>query len=194
MEPVRSTRPLRQQRAAGKQTASVNSCTFTDTVGSNGDILLGDGRTGQESNEVSLTVMNTDATVQAQKPGYYNNGTVADATKGAKQPVMSGETLNTSVEKMLPTALTAYVTVNGGTEQYATLDEAIAAAGPENGVITYTVTGVVSTDAAGWIQVAKAGLTNLTEVKFVGVGTGAGITINGVLRFLLTRTTTSMSL
>lgn len=169
---------------SGKQTASVNSCTFTDTVGSNGDILLGDGRTGQESNEVSLTVMNTDATVQAQKPGYYNNGTVADATKGAKQPVMSGETLNTSVEKMLPTALTAYVTVNGGTEQYATLDEAIAAAGPENGVITYTVTGVVSTDAAGWIQVAKAGLTNLTEVKFVGVGTGAGITINGDLAIL----------
>lgn len=30
---------------SGKQTASVNSCTFTDTVGSNGDILLGDGRT-----------------------------------------------------------------------------------------------------------------------------------------------------
>lgn len=172
---------------SGTQTASVNSCTFTETVGSNGDILIGDGRTGEKSNDVSLTVTNTTATVKAQKPGYYNNGTVADATKGKEKPVTSGETLNTSVEEMLPTALTAYVTVNGGTEQYATLDEAITAAEPENGVITYTVTGVVSTDAAGWIQVAKAGLTNLTEVKFVGVGTGAGITINGDLAILADR-------
>lgn len=171
---------------SGTQSATVDTCTFAGTVGSNGDILIGDGRTGKESNDVTLTVTNTKATVQAQKPGYYN-GAATDKNNGAEMKVESGETLNTSVEKMLPTALTAYVTVNGGTEQYATLDEAIAAAGPENGVITYTVTGVVSTDAAGWIQVAKAGLTNLTEVKFVGVGTGAGITINGDLAILADR-------
>ena len=169
---------------SGTQSATVDTCTFAGTVGSNGDILIGDGRTGQESNNVSLTVTNTTATVQAQKPGYYD-GTATDETKGAKQPVTSGETLNTSVEEMLPTALTAYVTVNNGTDKYETLDAAIAAAEPVGGVITYTVTGVVSTDATGWIQVAKAGLTaDLTEVKFVGVGTGAGITINGGLAIL----------
>ena len=167
---------------SGTQTASVNSCTFEGTAGSNGDILIGDGRTGQESNDVSLTVTNTNATVMAQKPGYYD-GTAPDTSKGAKQPVTSDKTLNTSVEKMLPTALTAYVTVNG-TDKYETLDAAIAAAEPVDGVITYTVTGVVSTDATGWIQVAKAGLTDLTEVKFVGAGTGAGITINGGLAIL----------
>ena len=162
---------------SGTQSATVDTCTFAGTVGSNGDILIGDGRTGQESNNVSLTVTNTTATVKAQKPGYYNNGTVADATKGKEKPVTSGETLNTSVEEMLPTALTAYVTVNGGTEQYATLDEAIAAAEPENGVITYTVTGKVNANGESWIQVAKAGLTGLTEVKFVGADANAEICI-----------------
>jgi len=161
---------------SGTQSATVDTCTFAGTVGSNGDILIGDGRTGQESNDVTLTVTNTTATVQAQKPGYYD-GTATDETKGAKQPVTSGETLNTSVEKMLPTALTAYVTVNGGTEQYATLDEAIAAAEPENGVITYTVTGKVNANGESWIQVAKAGLTGLTEVKFVGADANAEICI-----------------
>ena len=161
---------------SGTQTASVDSCTFAGTAGSNGDILLGDGRTGQESNDVTLTVTNTKATVQAQKPGYYN-GAATDKNNGAEMKVESGETLNTSVEKMLPTALTAYVTVNGGTEQYATLDEAIAAAEPENGVITYTVTGKVNANGESWIQVAKAGLTGLTEVKFVGADENAEICI-----------------
>lgn len=161
---------------SGTQSATVDTCTFAGTVGSNGDILIGDGRTGQESNDVTLTVTNTTATVQAQKPGYYN-GTATDETKGAEKPVTSGETLNTSVEEMLPTALTAYVTVNGGTEQYATLDEAIAAAEPENGVIIYTVTGKVNANGESWIQVAKAGLTGLTEVKFVGADANAEICI-----------------
>ena len=161
---------------SGTQSATVDTCTFAGTVGSNGDILIGDGRTGQESNDVSLTVMNTDATVKAQKPGYYD-GTATDTSKGAETTVESSKTLNTSVEEMLPTALTAYVTVNGGTEQYATLDEAIAAAEPENGVITYTVTGKVNANGESWIQVAKAGLTGLTEVKFVGADANAEICI-----------------
>lgn len=161
---------------SGTQSATVDTCTFAGTVGSNGDILIGDGRTGQESNDVTLTVTNTTATVQAQKPGYYD-GTATDTSKGAETTVESSETLNTSVEEMLPTALTAYVTVNGGTEQYATLDEAIAAAEPENGVITYTVTGKVNANGESWIQVAKAGLTGLTEVKFVGADANAEICI-----------------
>ena len=161
---------------SGTQSATVDTCTFAGTVGSNGDILIGDGRTGQESNNVSLTVTGTTATVQAQKPGYYD-GTATDTSKGAETTVESSETLNTSVEEMLPTALTAYVTVNDGTEQYATLDEAIAAAEPENGVITYTVTGKVNANGESWIQVAKAGLTGLTEVKFVGADANAEICI-----------------
>ena len=89
---------------SGTMKTGVQRTTFTDTVGSNGDILLGDGRTGQQSNNVSLYVSNTDAKIQAQKPGYYN-GTGTDATKKAATEVKSNETLDTSVETLLPAEL-----------------------------------------------------------------------------------------
>ena len=68
---------------------------------------------------------------------------------------------------------TSFVTVNG--VGYATLEAAIAAAEPVNGVITYTINGKVDVTATGWIQVAKAGLTGLTAVKFVGATDDAAI-------------------
>ena len=55
---------------SGTMTTTVATCTFTGTVGSNGDILLGDGREGQKSNDVALTVESTEATVQAQPVSY----------------------------------------------------------------------------------------------------------------------------
>ena len=79
---------------------------------------------------------------------------------------------------------TSFVTVNGGTTQYATLEEAIAAAEPVNGVITYTINGKVEVIAAGWVQVAKAGLTGLTKVAFVGATDNAKICITGELAIL----------
>ena len=87
---------------SGKQSATVDTCTFTDTVGANGDILIGDGRTGQESNDVNLTVTNTAATVMAQKPGYYtNDGTTDNALKGEKA-LTAGETLtNASINSLI---------------------------------------------------------------------------------------------
>ena len=70
---------------------------------------------------------------------------------------------------------TGHITVNGN--EYGTYDAAVAAAVPENGIITYTVSGkvaVTSTDA--WIEVLRAGLENVTAVKFVG-GDGAELSI-----------------
>lgn len=81
---------------SGKQSATVDTCTFTDTVGPNGDILIGDGRTGQESNDVNLTITDTEAKIQAQKPGYYkDDGTTDNALKGEKA-LTAGETLTVS--------------------------------------------------------------------------------------------------
>ena len=88
---------------SGTQTASVNSCTFTETVGSNGDILIGDGRTGEKSNDVSLTVTGTTATVKAQKPGYYD-GAATDTSKGAEKNVTSSETVSTSIADLVKDA------------------------------------------------------------------------------------------
>ena len=71
---------------------------------------------------------------------------------------------------------TGHITVNG--IEYGTYDAAVAAAVPENGIITYTVSGkvaVTSTDA--WIEVLSTGLENVTAVKFVGGGDGAELSI-----------------
>ena len=94
--------PLRLVNSgAGTQSAEVTGCAFADTVGANGDILLGDGRTGQASNDVELKVVNTAANIQAQKPGYYGGETV-DATKKATATSPAEGTLETSVAKLLP--------------------------------------------------------------------------------------------
>lgn len=94
--------PLRLVNSGtGTQSAEVTGCAFAGTVGANGDILLGDGRTGQASNDVELKVVNTAANIQAQKPGYYGGETV-DATKMATATSPADGTLETSVAKLLP--------------------------------------------------------------------------------------------
>ena len=94
--------PLRLVNSgAGTQSAEVTGCAFAGTVGANGDILLGDGRTDQASNDVELKVVNTAANIQAQKPGYYKDGTV-DETKMATVVSPAEGTLETSVAKLLP--------------------------------------------------------------------------------------------
>ena len=97
---------------SGKQSATVDTCTFTDTVGANGDILIGDGRMGQESNDVNLTVTNTAATVMAQKPGYYN-GTETDKNKLGTVTSPASGTLTTSVKTL----------ISGGESSDAIVDE-----------------------------------------------------------------------
>lgn len=111
--------PLRLVNSGtGTQSAEVTGCAFAGTVGANGDILLGDGRTGQASNDVELKVFNTAANIQAQKPGYYGGETV-DATKKATAVSPADGTLETSVAKLLP--------VNDGSEAHPYSREQFAA-------------------------------------------------------------------
>ena len=94
--------PLRLVNSGtGTQSAEVTGCAFAGTVGANGDILLGDGRTGQASNDVELKVVDTAANIQAQKPGYYNGESV-DETKKATATSLASGTLETSVAKLMP--------------------------------------------------------------------------------------------
>lgn len=93
--------PLRLVNSGtGTLSAEVKGCAFAGTVGANGDILLGDGRTGQASNDVALKVTDTAANIQAQKPGYYGGETV-DATKKATAASPAKGTLETSVAQLL---------------------------------------------------------------------------------------------
>lgn len=98
---------------SGTLTATVDKCTFTKTVGANGDILLGDGRNGEASNDVALTVTNTAATVVAQRPGYYN-GETTDTTKAASKGVTASETFKTSIDEMVVINVTGYVEDESG--------------------------------------------------------------------------------
>lgn len=120
---------------SGTMNTTVGTCTFTDTVGGNGDILLGDGREGEKSNNVELTVENTAANVQAQQPGYYAKDGTTDESKQGTKNVAAGDKLTTSVTQLMPgSELTNYVTVSGikgfdGTK-FATFADAYAAIKP----------------------------------------------------------------
>ena len=72
---------------------------------------------------------------------------------------------------------TNYVTVNGGETKYVTLEDAVAAAEPADGVITYGIYGKVDVTATGWVKVLKDGLTNVTKIAFVGKTENAEICI-----------------
>lgn len=72
-----------------------------------------------------------------------------------------------------------------GDTGYESLADAIANATPDaNGVITYEISGKATVDSTGWIQVARAGLTGLTKVEFVGKTSDAEICITGGLAIL----------
>ena len=119
---------------SGTMTTTVATCTFTGTVGSNGDILLGDGREGQKSNDVALTVESTEATVQAWQPGYYGSNGTTDASKQGTKNVAAGDKLTTSVTQLMPSETTTYVAEVKGVK-YDSLQAAIDAAA-KNATVT----------------------------------------------------------
>ena len=113
---------------SGTMTTSVDTCTFTGTVGGNGDILLGDGRVGEKSNDVKLTVENTAANVRAQQPGYYAKDGTTDTSKLGTKDVTASDTLTTSVTQLMPSSETTYVAEVKGVK-YKSLQAAIDKAG-----------------------------------------------------------------
>ena len=112
----------------GTLSATINACSFTETAGANGDILIGDGRTDQKSNEVTLTVANTKANVQAQKPGYYGtDGQVADASLKGEVATTTEKGLDgASINSIVTPTSAAVAEVND--KSYVSLQEAIDAA------------------------------------------------------------------
>ena len=84
---------------------------------------------------------------------------------------------------LLPTAALADEATGAGTikvrgTSYSSFSDAVNEAAPdESGVITYEISGKVDVTDTGWVQVAKAGLTTLSKVKFVGKTEDAEICI-----------------
>ena len=91
---------------------------------------------------------------------------------------------------LLPTAALAEGATGAGPikvggKTYISFSDAVNAAAPdENGVITYEISGKVDVTDTGWVQVAKAGLADLSKVAFVGINDDAEICITGGLAIL----------
>lgn len=151
---------------SGTMTTTVATCTFTGTVGSNGDILLGDGREGQKSNDVALTVESTEATVQAQQPGYYAKDGTTDASKQGTKNVAAGDKLTTSVTQLMPSETPTYVAEVKGVK-YETLQAAIDAAA-QNATVTLLA------DTRENVTISTRGLTLDLNGRTLSGGTVAG--------------------
>ena len=155
--------PIRlvQSEAAGSMTAAVDNATFTNTAGGNGDILLGDGRASEKSDntKITATVTNTNAKVQAQEPGYYteNGGIVADKMIEAKvkssekltvKPVAEGDGKVTLEKETVPSS-------NNNHYYYysPSTDTTTTKGSPKTfdaGVGVYAVTAVLSLSGMAW--------------------------------------------
>lgn len=109
---------------SGTSTATVDNCTFTGTVGANGDILLGDGRNGEASFNVSVTVVDTAANVQIHQPGYYGADGSTTVANCEKTTVAKSNTPTT----FFTVAVAEVTFTDGTTKKYSDIAEAIAAA------------------------------------------------------------------
>ena len=89
--------------AAGEFSESMNvlisDCSFfyNDEESKNGDVLIGDGRSGKVSRDVTVRISNTSAEVQYQSPGYYgdedDNYSIVDKSMMASRTVAEDEIL-----------------------------------------------------------------------------------------------------
>lgn len=193
----------------GAQNVAFNGCTF-NCVGK-AVLVYNEGAVAKTDLTVENTEFNASAPVAGKAAIEIDTSlmaggatiTVDDKTTatGFAAGSKSGSTLwndkkqtadtnkNTTVtvagEKVFEPKATVVKPVSVNGTSYETLAEAIGAATPDaNGVITYEISGKVNVTATGWIQVAKAGLTDLTAVKFVGKTDDAEICINGGLAIL----------
>ena len=136
----------------GSSVVNVNNCTFTydeGAVKANGDILLGEGRNGENSNDaVTLNIVNTAADVQMQKPGYYTADGKTEASK------LQTATVEKSAEPTTLSVVEAFSVAKVGDDYYDNLEQAVRAA---NGK-TVTLLKDVTIDT--WTQVWDA--KNLT--------------------------------
>ncbi len=104
-----------------ESSVKVENCTFTYTgsnVPSNGDILIGDGRSGKDySHPVSLEVVGTEADIQWQGIGYYTSATKDDLSKSSDKNLFSTASVDEDevliVEDGLPTTAKHTVTLSG---------------------------------------------------------------------------------
>ncbi len=126
--------------------------------------------------EGGATITVDDKTTAAGFDNGSNSGSTLWNDKKQTADTNKNTTVTVAGEKVFEPKATVVKPVSVNGTSYETLEDAIDAATPDaNGVITYEISGKVDVTATGWVQVAKAGLTGLTAVKFVGATDDAAI-------------------
>ncbi len=139
--------------ATGTLNVALKNNTFVGTVGTNGDILLGDYRVGKDSNPFTATIV-TDKAVMVKSsvaPAYsYNGGTVevkkADV-KASQEDVANAITAGNGTIELAP----------NGT---FTLDNGIANEGAKSRNITFVGDGTATVDVITNATTAEGGELN----------------------------------
>ena len=139
--------------ATGTLKVTLKNNTFVGTIGTNGDILLGDYRVGKESNPFTATIV-TDQAVMVKSsvaPAYsYNGGTVevkkADV-KASQEAVADAITAGNGTIELAP----------NGT---FTLDNGIANEGANSRNITFVGDGTATVDVVTNAVSAEGGMLN----------------------------------
>lgn len=144
------------------------------SVSENGTRVSDDSNSGGDTGDLQVGDSEDGGNTGDQKvEGSNGSNTVGDTagTEGGADPT-------DSVNENDSTLVTPSNRVEVNGTVYDTLEAAIAAAEPVNGVITYEIYGKVEANSTeSWIEVLKAGLTDVTKVAFVGKTDDAEISI-----------------
>ena len=139
--------------ATGTLKVTLKNNTFVGTIGTNGDILLGDYRVGKESNPFTATIV-TDKAVMVKSsvaPAYSYNGGTVDVKKADV--------------KASQEAVEDAITAGNGTIELApngtfTLDNGIANEGANSRNITFVGDGTATVDVVTNAVSAEGGMLN----------------------------------
>ena len=183
----------------GAQNVAFNGCTFncvgrcvlvynegaidkTDLTVENTEFNASAPAEGKAAIEIDTSLMEGGATITVDNTtatGFANGSNSGNALWNDKKQTADtnkNTTVTVAGETVFAPKATVVKPVSVNGTSYETLEDAIDAATPDaNGVITYEISGKVDVTATGWVQVAKAGLTGLTAVKFVGTTDNAAI-------------------
>ena len=183
----------------GAQNVAFNGCTFncvgrcvlvynegaidkTDLTVENTKFNASAPAEGKAAIEIDTSLMEGGATITVDNTtatGFANGSNSGNALWNDKKQTADtnkNTTVTVAGETVFAPKATVVKPVSVNGTSYETLEDAIDAATPDaNGVITYEISGKVDVTATGWVQVAKAGLTGLTAVKFVGTTDDAAI-------------------
>ena len=143
-------------------------------VSENGTDVSDDSNSSGNTDDLQVEDSEGSGNTGDQQVGGSSGSGTADDTTGAEGGADPTDSVNGNDSTLVTPS--NRVEVNGTV--YDTLEAAIAAAEPVNGVITYEIYGKVEANSTeSWIEVLKAGLTDVTKVAFVGKTDDAEISI-----------------